>query len=310
MALRFTLRQLEYFFAVGETGSVAKAAERINVSSSSISAAISQLEREFGVQLFIRQHAQGLSLTPGGRQFMKQARFLLDQANVLHELASDIAEQAKGPIKIGCLVTLTPLVLASLRRSFKEAYPEARVSHAEAHQARLIEMLQLAEVDVAITYDLELPQDVVFEPLAALPPYVLISSDHAWASRNSLTLEDLYKEPMVLLDLPMSRDYFLSMFRDQNLRPTIAERTAEVAVLRSLVANGFGYALLNIRSRIDLAPDGKGVAMVPLQGGYRPMTLGLATIRSDFETRIVRAFRDHCQKTVNDTSIPGMAPPP
>lgn len=310
MALRFTLRQLEYFFAVGEAGSVAKAAERINVSSSSISAAISQLEREFGVQLFIRQHAQGLSLTPGGRKFMKQARLLFDQADALHELASDIAEQARGPINIGCLVTLTPLVLASLRRSFEEAYPEARVSHAEAHQARLIDMLQLAEVDVAITYDLELPQDVAFEPLAALPPYVLISSDHPWASQSALTLEDLYQEPMVLLDLPMSRDYFLSMFRYQNLRPTIAERTAEIPVLRSLVANGFGYALLNIRSRIDQAPDGKGVAMVPLQGDYRPMMIGLATIRSDREIRVVQAFREHCREIVSDTNIPGMAPPP
>jgi len=310
MALRFTLRQLEYFFAVGEAGSVAKAAEQINVSSSSISAAISQLEREFGVQLFIRQHAQGLSLTPGGRRFMKQARLLLDQADTLHELASDIAEQARGPINIGCLVTLTPLVLASLRRSFESAYPEARVSHAEAHQARLIEMLQLAEVDVAITYDLELPQDVAFEPLAALPPYVLIASDHAWASRDALTLEDLHDEPMVLLDLPMSRDYFLSMFRNRSLRPTIAERTAEVAVLRSLVANGFGYALLNIRPRIDQAPDGKALAMVPLQGDYRPMMLGLATIHSDRETRIIQAFREHCRHVVSDSSIPGMAPAP
>ena len=63
MPLRFTLRQLEYLVAVGEAGSVAKAAEQTNVSSPSISAAISQLEQEFGIQLFIRQHAQGLSLT-------------------------------------------------------------------------------------------------------------------------------------------------------------------------------------------------------------------------------------------------------
>ena len=57
MAMRFTLRQLSYFVAVGEAGGVARAAERINVSSPSISAAISQLEEEFGIQLFIR-HCQ------------------------------------------------------------------------------------------------------------------------------------------------------------------------------------------------------------------------------------------------------------
>jgi DNA-binding MarR family transcriptional regulator len=52
--LRFTLRQLEYLVAVGEAGTIAEAAHRLNVSSPSISAAISQLEAEFGVQLFVR----------------------------------------------------------------------------------------------------------------------------------------------------------------------------------------------------------------------------------------------------------------
>lgn len=64
--MRFTFRQLEYFVATGESGSIRLASERIHVSQPSISTAISQLEREFGLTLFVRQHAQGLSLTPAG----------------------------------------------------------------------------------------------------------------------------------------------------------------------------------------------------------------------------------------------------
>ena len=62
---RLTLRQLEYLISVGETGSIARASEALNVSSPSISAAISQLEEELGFSLFVRRHAQGLSQTPG-----------------------------------------------------------------------------------------------------------------------------------------------------------------------------------------------------------------------------------------------------
>ena len=90
MPLRFTLRQLEYFVAVGEAGSIAEAAERVNVSSPSLSTAISQLEAEFGVQLFVRQHAQGLSLTPGGRRFYVAAKTVLERGAALHDIASDI----------------------------------------------------------------------------------------------------------------------------------------------------------------------------------------------------------------------------
>lgn len=59
MPLRFTLRQLEYFVTAGESGSIAAASQKLNVSSPSISAAISQLEAELGLSLFVRQHAQG-----------------------------------------------------------------------------------------------------------------------------------------------------------------------------------------------------------------------------------------------------------
>ena len=72
--LRFTFRQLEYFVAVGECGSIAEASEKVNVSSPSISAAITQLESEFGLPLFARQHAKGLSLTLAGRQMMERAK--------------------------------------------------------------------------------------------------------------------------------------------------------------------------------------------------------------------------------------------
>lgn len=309
MPLRFTLRQLEYLVAVGEAGSVAKASDQVNVSSPSISAAISQLEHEFGIQLFIRQHAQGLSLTPGGRRFLKQAKIVLDNSEALHDLASEIADQPRGPINIGCLVTLAPLVLANLRKSFEHSQPGARVSQTIAHQLNLFQMLRLAEVDVAISYDLEIPHDIEFEPLADLPPYVLVSAHHPWANRSSLTLDELENEPMVLLDLPLSREYFLSMLQNNDIRPVIAERTSEIAVLRSLVANGYGYALLNIRSRTSLAPDGEKLTMVPLEGEFRPMVLGLVSMQSDRTTRIVEVFKEHCRDIISTKHIPGMADP-
>ena len=70
MPLRYTLRQLEYFVAVGETGSIAAASHRSNVSSPSISAGISQLEKELGLKLFVRNHAQGLTPTPAGLKML------------------------------------------------------------------------------------------------------------------------------------------------------------------------------------------------------------------------------------------------
>lgn len=306
MARRFTLRQLEYLVAVGEAGSIAAAAEALSVSSPSISAAIAALEAEFGVQLFIRQHAQGLSLTQGGRRFFNEAKRLLDQADALRDLAGDIAEKPRGPIGVGCLITLAPVILPALRRSFEAAYPEAQVAQEVGDQRRLLDRLRRAEIDIALTYDMELPQDVAFRPLAALPALALLAADDPLAARGAVPLADLADAPLILLDLPVSRDYFLSLFHGAGLRPRIAERTPDMAVLRSMVANGFGYGLVNHRAPGEAAPDGRPLAALPVEGALAPLTLGLATMKTARTPRVVAAFADHCAAEVARGAAPGV----
>ncbi len=308
MALRFTFRQLEYLVAVGDAGSIATAAGRINVSSPSISAAISQLEQELGVQIFARQHAQGLSLTPGGRRIYNEARQILFRAGALNDLAGDIKDKAGGPISVGCLITLAPLLSATIRRSFDTEYPDAQVSLHEAHQAQLLQMLGRAEIDVAITYDLDIPRDIAFVGLRELPPYVMLPADHPKAGLDQIALADIAAEPIVLLDLPLSRDYFLSAFAHQNIRPNIGERSTELAVVRSLVANGFGYGLVNTGLRMTSAPNGAPLVYLPLTGGHRPMVLGLATKQSAHVPRIIAAFQDHLNARLQAGSLPGLEP--
>ena len=116
---RLTLRQLEYLVAVGETGSIARAADRLNVSSPSISSAITQLEEELAISLFVRQHAQGLSLTKGGEKVLEQARRVLAGAREISNVAADVSGIARGPLAVGCLLTFAQLVLPRLRRGFE-----------------------------------------------------------------------------------------------------------------------------------------------------------------------------------------------
>jgi len=305
MPLRFTLRQLEYFVAVGEAGSIAKAAEQVNVSPPSISASIAQLEAEFGVQLFVRKHSHALALTAGGRLFLKEAARLLNDADALHDIAGDIAEKVRGPLAIGCLLTFAQIVLPALRRKFEDAYPDVRVRQFERNQGQLFEMLQRGEIDAALTYDLELSQDMTFEPLMQLPAYVMLPAAHRLASKAGITPEELVDEPMVLLDLPYSREYFLSAFQAKALRPNIVERTGDIAVMRSMVANGFGYGIANMRPLNTMSPDGKLLVFVPLLGDVRPLTMGIALPNAEHRTLTVQAFVDHCRRFVVEQGVFG-----
>lgn len=305
MPLRFTLRQLEYFVAVGECGSIALAAEKVNVSSPSISAAIAQLENEFGLQLFVRRHAQGLSLTQGGLRFLDTARDLLDRARGLNDLANDITGKVRGPLNVGCLVTFAQIVLPQLRRSFVDLWPEVEFHQFERDQQEIFDGLRSARLDIALSYDLNIPADLTFTPLIDLPPFALLNDTHELAQLESVTPAELADYPMVLLDLPMSAEYFLSFFTQLGIDPIIAERTRDIAVMRSLVANGFGYGVANIRPLSDLAPDGRRLRFVPLTGPVKTLRLGLLT--SDGGTsRTVRAFIDHARAEITPTRAPGL----
>lgn len=306
MPLRFTLRQMEYFVAVGECGSIALAAEKVNVSSPSISAAISQLEAEFGLQLFIRRHAHGLSLTQGGARFMTVAKELLDKAASLGDLANDISGQVRGPLNVGCLLTFAQIVLPQLRRSFVDAWPEVEFRQFERDQQELFDALRSARIDVALTYDLNVPADLEFIPLIELPPFALVHEEHELAHLDSVTPAELADYPMVLLDLPMSGDYFLSFFSKLGITPMIAERTRDIAVMRSLVANGFGYGMGNTHPATELAPDGRRLRFIPMTGPVRSLNLGLLMSEGARGSRTVRAFIEHAQAAITETRAPGL----
>jgi DNA-binding transcriptional LysR family regulator len=262
-----------------------------------------------GVQLFLRHHAEGLSLTPAGRALMREAKLLLKQAEGLYSAAADLTQQLRGELGVGWFSTLAPLMMPEIVHAFLKAYPATRIRSFESHQQELLQSLRRADIEVAITYDLELSDDIAFAPLASLPPYALFGASHPFARARSVKLAELASEPMVLLDLPVSREYFRSLFSRERLEPQIAWASTQQEAVRSMVASGLGYALANVRPRSNLALDGRRLYPVPLAGEPAPVRIGIATLRQLEQTRLVEAFERHCRALISETRIPGMMPP-
>jgi DNA-binding transcriptional LysR family regulator len=227
--------------------------------------------------------------------FLKEAQKLLSQAGSLYEIAGDITNKVQGPLMVGCLLTVAQIILPSLRMEFQLAYPDVRVRQFERNQEQLFEMLQRGEIDLALTYNLELWQGMTFEPLMAAPANVVLPTGHRLADNASIAPHELADEPMVLLDLPYSREYFLSVFHLNGIRPNVAERTADISVMRTLIANGFGFGIANINPPDMLAPDGKSLVVIPLDVDIPPLMLGLALPNDHYRTQTVQAFIDHCR---------------
>jgi len=98
------------------------------------------------------------------------------------------------------------------------------------------------------------------------------------------------------------------LFIRERLEPNIAWASTRLEVVRTMVANGLGYSLQNVRPRCELALDGRRLCRVPLGGDPPALRLGLATLKQLKKNRLLEAFERHCQKLISDSDIPGMAP--
>jgi DNA-binding transcriptional LysR family regulator len=290
----YTLRQLEYFIAVAESGSVTGAAERVHLSQSAMSAALADLERALEVQLLLRHHARGITLTAAGEQLLTASRRLLAQAGELKSEAHGLGQGLTGTLTIGCFEVLAPYVLPDLLATSAERYPQLRLETHEVDLDRLAEGVLNGRFELGLGYELAPDPRLVVDHVLTVPPYALLPAAHPLArrakDRAKVKLSELADEPLALLDLPQSRDYFQSMFAAAGVEPNIRYRSSSVETLRALVGHGLAYTLLNLKPAIATSLDGQPLVSLALDGDGTPLEVVLVTAAGSRPTRRATAI--------------------
>jgi amidohydrolase len=292
----YTLRQLQYFVAAAEAGTVTQAAEAVHLSQSAMSTALADLEKAFQVQLLVRHHARGISLTPAGRELLVASRQLLAQAADLLGAAEGLGNSLTGTVQIGCFSVPAPYVLPELLATAAEQFPGLQVETAEVNLAELAEGVANGRFELGIGYDLIDDDRLTQHPLFSLPPYVLLPGTHRWSKRRSVRLAELAEEPMVLLDLPHSRDYFQRIFSSAGVTPTVRYRSASVETCRALVGRGLAYTVLNLQPKVSVSLDGHPVAAVPIRDDAPALSVVLLTAANTRPTRRAQAIATLCRE--------------
>jgi DNA-binding transcriptional LysR family regulator len=245
--MRVSLRLLRYFTATAETGSTTAAAKLLNVSQPSISVAIRELEALFDDTLFARESGAKMSLTRFGVRKLAEARQLLKAAASFE--ADDSGNAESGEVQIGVFSTIAPGYLPVLLRIARTRYPDLSIRFVEGDLVQLEEGLRSRHFELALMYDVGLPADIERESLAELEPYALVPAASKLAKKpGRLSLHDLAKEPLILIDLPHSREFLMAPFWQCGLTPEVRYRATSLELVRSMVAHGLGVSLLITQS--------------------------------------------------------------
>ena len=290
----YSLRQLAYFVAVAEAGTLAGASATLHVSASALSLALDELERALDAQLTVRRRAHGIRLTPAGQETLRRARRLLREADELADAAGGDPGEVAGTVRVGCYTTLAPGLLPATIGRFTARHPRARVEFVEGSQDVLQRGLLDGELDVAVLYDHRLDPVLELTPLSSNTPHLVLPRDHRLVHGSApVALADLVDEPMVLLDLPPSSEHALGVCLAAGLSPRIRYRTVNAETARALVGQGLGFTVL-----AQPEPGGRDeVAAVPIAEDPAPLPIVMGWSGRVAPTATARAFADAARST-------------
>ncbi|MCM3923208.1 LysR substrate-binding domain-containing protein, partial [Frankia sp. AiPs1] len=217
------LRQLEYFVAVAEEQNFTRAAGRVHISQSGVSAQIRQLERELGAELFDRS-ARTVTLTVAGKAALEHARAALAAAEAVSQAVGEVTGLIRGRLALGMVIGCTITPLFDALAAFHRAHPAVVVSLLEDSSDRLADGVRAGALDLALVGTADATVEgvesltIVSERLvAAVPP------DHPLARRRRVTLRDLESYPIVCMPPGTGlRAVFDEACAAQRRRPVIA----------------------------------------------------------------------------------------
>lgn len=294
------LRQLECFVTAADAGTMTAAASRLYVSQSAISLAVGQLERSLGTQLFIREKARGLRLTAAGARLLPEARSLLAHAEDVRTAGEEAGAGLRGSLTVGCFRTAAPFVLPELLETFAIEQPEVALDFIEGPSDELADALLEGRCEIALLYDQSLRPGIATEVVRTMRPYALMSPEHPLARRASVAVAEIAPHPMIMLDVPPSKDYYNDLFRLAGVEANVRHHASSYELVRALVGRNLGWAPLLSRPHVDRSYEGRPLVQVPFDDEPLANQLVLAWPDGIRLTRRARTFADLCRRVVSE----------
>jgi DNA-binding transcriptional LysR family regulator len=241
------LKQLEHFVAVAAEQNFTRAAHRLHIVQSGLSASIRSLEEELGAGLFIRT-TRRVDLTATGRAFLVEARRVLAAARDARNVVDELRGLHRGTLSIGMIQGLSPLLdIADLLGRFRTARPNVEIRVVSGGSLSLIEGVRTCDLDLAFTQFVgSLPPGVTTWMLACEPLAVVCAPGHRLAGQSGVKFSDLAGET------------FVDLHPDWGTRQLIDQSYVDSRMTRNI-----GFEVDDLQTQLDIVAHGLGIALVP-----------------------------------------------
>ncbi|MEU6590127.1 LysR substrate-binding domain-containing protein [Streptomyces sp. NPDC046881] len=295
------LRHLQHFVAVAEDQHFTRAAERLMVSQSGLSASIRALERELRAPLFVRT-TRRVTLTEAGRALLVEAERILAQVRSAHEAVAAVQGVLRGTLALGTEQCIAGVQVARLLAAFRGRHPDVEIRLRQAGSGALAEDVAAGRLDLAFAYRTQADTDQLRSvALTSEPMTVLCHPSHRLAAA-----------PAVLGPDDLAGEVFVDFHPDWGPR-----RTTDAAFAAAGVRRTVALEVNDVHSLLDLVDENLGIAVVPRHFRHKRPTLAAlplkGPVQAEYETVALlppdRATSPAARALVTLLETGGLAPP-
>jgi DNA-binding transcriptional LysR family regulator len=277
-------RFLDSFLTVVDSGSIAEAARRLNLTPAAVALRIRTIEAEVGASLIARS-GRSVKLTEAGAAILPRARKVLGDVRDLKSIASN--ETPSGELRLGTVQTVLAGLLPDILRRMRERYPQIEVHIARGGSGELYPRVLSGELDAAIIArpPFSMPKACNWHELRSEPLIVLTPASMTTRDAHSV----LRAEPFIRLERKSWAGQLVDGYlRSVGIRPSERFELDSPEAIAALVDKELGVSLLP-----DWAPpwpEGLRLRKLPIRGAAFARRVGLIWIRASLRLRLVQAF--------------------
>jgi DNA-binding transcriptional LysR family regulator len=295
----FTLRQVQCFVAVADTGQVSLAGSALGLSQSAITESIQALEKRIGLKL-VKRHRRGVALTREGYQFLRHARGILSAVADAKWLAQSSNTNMHGMVRLGVPPTVAGYFLAAPLMRFQRLYPNVTVQITELDMTMIDRALLDRAIDIALLLHSDTVDSSRIETLTMFSSRrrLWVAPSHPLASAPKIRLRDVANERYLLLTTDNNTETTSRYWSKYKLKPNIILRTSSIEAVRNLVARGAGVTILSDLVYRPWSLEGDRIEARPLVEDIPNLKIGIANRKAPKLEKSVAQFRNFFRREI------------
>lgn len=252
------LRQLRYFVAVADSGSISAAAVVLHIAQSAVSRQMLRLEDQVGGALFRRSIA-GVELTDSGHLLLERARFILREVESATSDVATFSRGMRGTVRVAAPASAGRVLYVPLVKRFHAQYPQVQLELSEGTTDEMLRSLAIGTLDLGLVTEVEPRDDIVLQPLLREEAVLLCPVGHPLCKRKSIAARDLPQMPIIIA--PGLRRIYEERYGA--LRPIVQIHSGNPAA--ELTRLGVGHAVVP-RSALGTSDVWRGLQGIPVRG--------------------------------------------